>query len=132
MSSITIDLEAKQRIRIPFDVDFFCNRYQTENEKFVFSSPSIETLEKNLFYLLKNSYHVDLESKFVRKPWLLSYEQYGTVTLDYLIMYINDVSCVEDFNIPSVILPTMSAIIKICQDKVTKTSKPNLLEKIEW
>lgn len=130
--SKTIDEEARQRIRIPFDLDFMAARYQTENSLYTFTSPSLWTIEKNLFYLLKNSIEVDLDPKYIRKPWLLSYHQYGIVTLEYLLMYVNGVYAPEEFDIPSVALPTMESIIQICDDKFSKKDNVDTLEKVRW
>jgi len=130
--SKTIDVEVRQRIRIPLDLDFMANRYQTSNELYTFTAPSLWTIEKNFFYLLKNSIQVDLDPKFIRKPWLLSYEQYGVVTLEYLIMYVNGVFSPEDFDISTVILPTMESIVQICDDKFSRKEDTSTLEKIEW
>jgi hypothetical protein len=130
--SITIDNEARQRIKLPIDIDFMGERYQTSNGLYTFTSPALWTIEKNLFYLLKHSVEVDLEPKYVRKPWLLAFDQYGVVSLEYLLMYVNGVFSPEDFNISSVVLPEMEAIIEICGDKFTKKEKIDSLEKIGW
>lgn len=129
---ITIDFEARQRIKIPLDLDFMGDRYKTENNLYTFTSPALWTIEKNLFYLLKNSIEVDLDPKYIRKPWLLAYNQYGIVTLEYLLMYVNGVYCVEDFNIASVVLPTMDAIVEICSDKFNRKENIDTLESIVW
>ena len=102
------------------------------NKLYTFTSPSLWTIEKNLFYLLKNSVEVDLETKYIRKPWLLAYDQYNIVTLEHLIMYVNGVFSSEDFNISTVVLPTMDSIVQICEDKFTRKDKVETLEKIEW
>lgn len=130
--SYTIDNEVRQRIRIPLDLDFMANRYQTSNGIYTFTSPSMWTIEKNLFYLLKHSVEVDLDQKYIRKPWLLAYDQYQLVTLEYLIMYVNGVPSPEEFDISSVVLPSMDAIVRICDDKFSKKDNVNSLEKIEW
>ena len=130
--SQTIDFEAAQIIRSPIDLDFMGQRYTTENGLYTFTSPALWTIEKNLYYLLKNSIEVDLDSKYIRKPWLLSYDQYGTVILEFLLMYINGVMISEEFDIPSVVLPTMSSIIEICHDKFSKVDNTSSLEAIEW
>jgi|LSQX01.2.fsa_nt_gb hypothetical protein len=130
--SITINNESRQRMRMPFDIDFMANRYQTKNGIYTFTSPSLWTIEKNLFYLLKHSIEVDLEPKYVRKPWLLSYDQYGIVILEYLLMYVNGVFSSEDFDIATVVLPTIESIIEICNDKFSKITNVDSLEKIEW
>jgi len=129
---ITITNEAKQRIRSPIDLDFMAQRYQTENTYYSFTSPSLWTYDKNLYYLLKHSIEIDLETKYIRKPWLLAYDQYGNVTLEYLIMYINGIGSPEDFNIPSVVLPTMESIITMCSDKFSKVTNSEDLETVEW
>ena len=127
-----ISTEAKQRIRSPLDLEFMGDRFRTNNDLYTFTSPALWTIEKNLYYLLKNSVEVDLEPKYVRKPYLLSFDQYGTVTLEYLIMYVNNVFCSEEFNISTVILPTMSAIIDICADKFSRKEDTTKLSSVEW
>jgi hypothetical protein len=47
-------------------------------------------------------------------------------------MYVNGVMISEEFDIPSVVLPTMSAIIEICHDKFSKVENISSLEAIEW
>lgn len=128
----TIDEEARQRIRLPLDLDFMADRYQTSSSMYTFTSPSLWTIEKNLFFLLKNSIEVDLDPKYVRKPWLLAYHQYGIVTLEYLLMYVNGVYSAEDFDISVVALPTMESIIQICDDKFSKKENVDSLEKVSW
>lgn len=130
--SETIDNEARTRSKMPLDLDYMAKRYQTDNSIYSFTSPSLWTIEKNLFYLLKHSYEVSLDKKYIRKPWLLSYDQYGTVILEYLLMYINGIFSAEDFDIPIVVLPTMSSIIEICKDKHSKISDSTTLEKVSW
>lgn len=127
-----IDTESRQRIKSPIDLDFMGTRYKTINELYTFTSPALWTIEKNLFYLLKNSVEVDLEPKYIRKPYLLSYDQYGTIVLEHLIMYVNGVFCIEDFDISTVVLPTMNSIIEICKDKFNKISNTDKLESVEW
>jgi hypothetical protein len=47
-------------------------------------------------------------------------------------MYVNGVFSPEDFDITTVVLPTMESIIEICNDKFSKKSNTDSLEKIEW
>jgi hypothetical protein len=128
----TINSEVRQRIQSPLDLDRMADTYKTENLKYVFTSPSLFTLERNLYYLMANSIEVDLEIKYIRKPWLLAWNQYGSVSLEYLLMYVNGVSCPEAFEMPTVILPTMSAIISICYDSFTKKSDVNKITSVNW
>lgn len=127
-----IKTEARQRIRLPIDLDYMGERYKTSNDLYTFTSPSLWTIEKNLYYLLKNSIEISLEPKYVRKPYLLSFDQYDTVVLEFLIMYVNGVFCSEDFDIPKVVLPTLSSIIQICSDKFNKNTDISKLTAVNW
>jgi hypothetical protein len=124
--SITIDQESRQRIRIPFDIDNMCARYKTDSEIYVFPSFSLWTIQKNLFYLLRNSVLVEFDPKYKYRPDYMSYDEYGTVSLSYLLMYINSVDCIEDFDLNSVIIPSLSSIVDICKDKFPKLDVINL------
>jgi len=61
---ITIDSEARARTRMSFDLDYMAERYRTENSIMTFTSPSLWTIEKHLFYLLKHSIEVILNPFF--------------------------------------------------------------------
>ena len=124
--AVTIDQESRQRIRIPFDIDNMCNRYKTDSEIYVFPSFSLWTIQKNLFYLLRNSVLVEFDPKYKYRPDYMSYDEYGTVSLAYLLMYINSVDCIEDFDLNSVIIPSLSSIVDICKDKFPKLDVINL------
>ena len=114
---ITIDQESRQRSRLPTSLDSMAQRYKTDNGIYTFTSPSLWTIEKNIWFLLRNSVQKDFESKYKMKPDYLSFDEYGTVTLAFLLMYVNGVLTIEDFNLNTVIVPTYSAIVDICQDK---------------
>jgi len=114
---ITIDQESRQRSRLPTSLDFMAQRYTTDNDLYTFTSPSLWTIEKNIWFLLRNSEQKDFESKYKMKPDYLSFDEYGTVTLAFLLMYVNGVMSIEEFDLNTVIIPTYSAIVDICQDK---------------
>lgn len=123
---ITIDSESRLRLRYPFEIDNMAFRYKTDNGYFTFTSPSLSVLDKYYFFLLKNSKEKIFESKYKYKPSYLSYDEYGVVTLGYLLMYMNNVFCMEDFDLVKVIIPSMDSIVTVCQDKIPKTSTDNL------
>lgn len=123
--------ESKQRNRIPIGLDFFTPRYKTKNTLYTFSSPSIWVIEKNLFYLLKNSEEIAFDPKYKYKPSYLSFDQYETVILDYLLMYVNNIYCIEDFNLNTVIIPSLTSIIDICKDKFPAQTVEKM-ESIGW
>jgi len=117
MSIPTIDSEVKQRVKIPFDIDYFTERLRTVNEYFIFPSPELWGLKKNLFLLYKNSTKIKFDAKYKMKPEYLSFDEYGTVILAPVLMYVNNVSCVEEFSLDYVLIPTKEAIVVACKDK---------------
>ena len=118
--SITIQDESRHRIRIPFDIDYMGPRYKTDSGVYTFPSPSLWSIQRNLFYLVSNSVLIQFNPKYKMRPDYLSFDEYGTVTLAYLLMYINSVYAIEDFDLDSVIVPSMEAIVNICKDKFSK------------
>lgn len=129
--TIFIDNEVKQRIRHPLELDNMADRYKTETEIFTFTSPSLWVLEKHLYFLLRNSTKKDFDSKYTMRPDYLSYDEYGTVTLAPLLMYVNGVPSIEDFELLKVIVPDLQSIVEIIQDKFRKKTTDEL-EEVAW
>ena len=127
----TIDREAIRQARSPLNIDNFAEKYKTENGIFTFTSPSLWVLEKNYFYLLVNSTEKDFESKYRYRPSYLSFDEYGTVILDFLLMYVNNVKLIEDFKLNTIVVPDMSAIVEICEDKIPRKDVENI-PTINW
>ncbi len=128
---ITIDVEAKRNKRLPLDIDKFCRKYKTKNNLFVFTSPDFEILDKHLYYLLVNSEEKPFDPKYRYKPSYMSYDEYGTTILEPILMYVNNVMCIEDFNLKRVVVPTLRAIKEVCKDKFSKTDVNELTE-VNW
>ena len=128
---ITIDQESKQRILSPLDIDNMGQRYKTDSGIYTFTSPSLWTIEKHLFFLLRNSVEKQFEPKYKMKPDYLSYDEYGTIMLADLLMYVNEVFCIEDFDLDTVVIPEYKSIVTICQDKFPKKD-PSELDSIDW
>ena len=128
---ITIDKESKMRSRISIDIDNFADRYKTFNNYFSFTSPNLSVIEKHLFYLLRNSKEILFDQKYKWRPDYLSYDEYGTVALKELLMYINGVQCIEEFDLSNVVIPDFSAIVNICRDKYSKKESDDL-EEVDW
>ena len=129
--TILINTEAIRQLQSPLDIEKFGARFKTENDLFTFPDPNLETIDKNLFYLLKNSEEVEFELKYKFRPDYLSFDYYGTTILWELIMYVNAVFSVEDFNLTTVAIPSMSAITFIIQDQYA-IDEPDDLEAISW
>lgn len=129
---ISISNEAKERIRQPIDMDHMRDRYKTKNGIFSFPSPTVWTVEKNLFFLLKNSEYKNFELKYVYRPDYLSYDKYGTVILGQLLMIVNGVYTIEDFDLDKVVIPSFQAIVSICQDKFPIDRPTSELTEVLW
>lgn len=129
--AITIDTETRQQRRSPFDISKMADRYKTENGLFSFQSPTLETIEKNIYFLLRNSTIEKFESKYRFKPDYLSYDRYGTPILDQLLLYVNSVQTVEDFNLQEVIIPTKQAVIEMLRDNFPEKESSELTE-VNW
>ena len=124
----TIEQVSKRNTNLPFSVDFMGKRYKTSTGYFTFTSPSLWSLEKNLYYLLRYSTKKNFESKYIMRPDYLSYDEYNTVVLAQLLMYVNGVVSIEEFDLNDVIVPKLSAIIKITEDNF----KQKDLEEVDW
>ena len=118
--SITIQDESRQNSRIPFDIDQMGPRYKTNSEIYTFPSPSLWSIQKNLFFLVSSSVLIEFDPKYKMRPDYLSYDEYGTVTLAYMLMYVNSVYSIEDFDLNTVIVPSLESVIAICKDKFSK------------
>lgn len=129
--TILINNEATRQLQSPLDIEKFGPRYKTANELFTFPDPNLTTIDKNLFYLLKNSEEVDFELKYKYRPDYLSFDYYGTTILWELIMYVNGVFSVEDFDLPKVVIPSMEAITFILQDQYN-ISDVDEYDEITW
>jgi hypothetical protein len=128
---ITIDQEAREFARLPNSLDSFADRYKTTNKLYTFPSPTLWTIEKNLYFLLRNSIQKDFEPKYRYKPDYLSYDEYGNVTLAYLLMFVNGVPCLEDFDLSTVVVPKFSTIVDICRDNFPEKDVSEM-EEVSW
>lgn len=127
----TIVKESIQRSNLAIDINFSGNRYKTTNGIYTFPAPTLETIDKYLYYLLKNSTQKKFERQYIMRPDYLSFDEYGTVALAQLLMYVNSVSCLEAFELDNVIIPSFSSIIEMLKDKFSKQETENLTE-VNW
>ena len=119
MSVYTIDVESQKRLRNPANIDNLATRYETYNGTYTFTSPQLFRLEMNIFLLLKDSIQIPLKSEYHYKPEYLSYDQYGTVTLAKILMYVNGIYSPEEFVLDTITIPTLSTIMKVVSQKKT-------------
>jgi hypothetical protein len=129
--AFTIDQEVKQFTRSPFNIGKMGPKYKTENDLFSFPSPTLTTIEKNIFFLLRNSKLEKFEPKYKYRPDYLSFDKYGTTILWQLLLYINGVRSAEDFNLQEVVIPSVQSIVKINEDNFPDTPTEDLPE-VDW
>jgi hypothetical protein len=72
-----------------------------------------------------------MDSKFRWKPDYLSHDEYGTVVLWQLLMYVNSVFAVEDFDLKEVVIPSLSSIIEMNQSNFPKKDVAELTS-VNW
>jgi len=130
--TILIDREALQQSKSSIDWERFGDRFKTNNGYFSFPNPNMETVEKNLFYLLRYSNEVAWEPKYKYRPDYVSYDYYGTTQLGNFIMYVNGVRLLEEFqDLSTIIIPSFNAVITALRDNFPKKNVDDL-EAIEW
>lgn len=135
--ALTIDEESKQASLQTVDIDKHRIRYQSReldpetNTDVVikFVSPSIYLYDKFQFYFLKNSVIKDLSPRNFFRPDYVSYEEYGTTILWTLILYINNIATIEEFNIPRIYIPTMESIYHVA--KQSTRVNPTILSPVQ-
>ncbi len=128
---ITIDVEARRLSKLSIDIDKMRQWFKTENSIYSFPSPTIYAIEKNYYYLLRNSYKKDFDSKYKMRPDYLSFDEYGTTVLFQLLLIVNNIQCIEDFILEKVIIPSMESIIQVSQDNISYMSSDEY-EEISW
>ena len=128
---ITIDKESRQRARLSVDINFYGNRYRTDNDLFTFPAPELETIDKHLYFLLKHSTVKEFDKQYSMRPDYMSFDEYGTVALAQLLMYINGVFSIELFNLDRIYVPSFTSIVEILKDKFSD-QKPINLTGVNW
>lgn len=123
---ITINRESRQRSNLAIDVNFVGDRYKTDNGIFTFPAPSLDTIDQYLYFLIQNSKEKAFEQQYVMRPDYLSYDEYGTVSLAQLLMYVNAVPSIEQFDLETIVIPSMSAITEMLRDKFPKRDVKDL------
>jgi hypothetical protein len=129
--AFTIDEEAKLFARSPFDIGKMENRYKTTNNLFSFPAPTLETIDKNIFFLLRNSTVEKFKPKYKYRPDYLSFDKYGTTILWQLLLYVNGVPSVEDFDLVQVVIPSVQSVVAMNKDNYPQVPTSDLTE-IDW
>jgi len=128
----TIGQEASILSRLSTDLDNYRRMYslaETDSDETIlikFVAPSIIAFENYRFYLLQNSTTITIQANNYYRPDYVSYQQYDTINLWALILFVNNIPTIEDFDQEKILVPTRAAIIQVSRDILTK----NLLTEI--
>lgn len=128
---ITLVNETDKYRRSPLDISKMGTRYNTETGFYSFQSPTLETIEKYYFWLLRNSTIKPFKQKYRYRPDYLSNEEYGTPMLWQLLMFINGVYSVEEFDLVDVIIPPIDIIMEMTRDNYPDLT-PEQLQSVNW
>jgi len=125
---VTITQESRQRSRLSIDVNYAGDRYKTTNGLYTFPSFELEMYDKYLFYLLKNAEQRKFERQYKMRPDFLSHDEYGTVSLAQMLMYVNTVPSIEMFDLDTVVIPSFNSVVGILKDKFAVQNPDDLFE----
>lgn len=137
MKAAKIDDESKSLSILSSDLDYYRRRYfireQGVNETIMvnFVSPYIICFEEYRFFLLKNSITQHLPAKYHYRPDYLSYDTYGTTNLWSLLLYINNIPCIEEFDKDDVVIPSKFSVQSIATDTVKRNPSQEIVQLIE-
>jgi hypothetical protein len=97
------------------------NETNSEEEIFIqFVAPKLFLFEEHRFALLQNSETKELEPDFYYRPDYLSYEEYGTTNWWPMLLFINDIPTIEDFNVPNVKIPNKDMISRLIDSAASR------------
>ena len=128
----TIHKEALNASKLASDIDGYRRTYSmkeiSEDEEILihFVAPKLICFEDYRFFLYQNSRTENLKPSFYFRPDYLSYEEYNTTNLWALLMFINDIPTIEQFNKSEILIPSKASITKISKD-IVKRDIPNEL-----
>jgi len=118
--------EADILTKLSSDLDnfrrFYSMKEENENESILiqFVAPKISAFEDYRFYLLKNSVKKPLASNRYYRPDYVSYDEYETINYWALLLFLNDIPTIEDFEVEEIFVPTAASLIDVSNDILTK------------
>lgn len=102
------------------DVDRYRNKYHTYEEQvegkrisISFVSPSVMLYDVYRFYILQNCTKKQLNVKNKYRPDYVSFEEYGSTNWWTLILYINDIPSIEQFDKDEILVPSLDCIFRL-------------------
>jgi len=129
----SIRSEAKSNAQMALDLDSFRTRYRDHDSdlqlEVIFPSGEVFAYEKNLFILHSRATKVPWNTEWRQRPDYVSWDYYGTTIFWHLILFVNGVSSLEDFdNLDGVLIPPYNVISDISRDRIPLSEKNELVE----
>jgi hypothetical protein len=115
--------DIKKNVRLSTDLDNFRNRYldvdRYRNTNVRFPSGEIYTYEKNLYILISQSSLVTFRTSWIMRPDYTSYDMYNNEMYWPVILFVNRIYCIEEYNnLDKVLIPPIHVILAITSDKI--------------
>ena len=108
---------AKTLSLVSSDGDNYRNAYKTTELQpngdivsIVFTAPSFAIFDKYRFYILQHCKLKDMTIRHKYRPDYLSYDEYGTTNWWQLLLYINDIPTIQEFDREKILVPTLECI----------------------
>lgn len=102
------------------DIDRYRNKYHTYEEQvegkrisISFVSPSIMLYDVYRFYILQHCTRKQLKVNNKYRPDYVSFEEYGNTNWWTLILYINDIPSIEQFDKDEILVPSLDCIFRL-------------------
>jgi hypothetical protein len=132
--AITIDTESRIYSGMLIDIDKCRLKYITKETdqstdteiNIEFISPFIKVYENLKFFLLKNSIIKTLSPKNFYRPDYVSYSEWGTTQLWTLLLFVNDISTIEEFDVSEIYVPDKSVISSIISNIISSLPVINI------
>lgn len=121
--SFSIRSESIQNSKLVSDIDNFRSKYLDYDivEDIYCTAPAFEiySLEKNKFVLMKDCSLEKFRNNWKMRPDYASYDIYGTVIYWPIILFANNLNCIEDFNnLEQILVPSFASIMKVLRNRV--------------
>ena len=134
--AVTIDEEASILSRVYSDLDKYRRFYSMPevNEKdqetiFIqFVAPKLFLFEEYRFSLLQNSETRELDPEYYYRPDYLSYNEYGTINLWAMLLFINDIPTVEDFIVENIKVPSKQSILSLTRSATERKTLQEIVK----
>lgn len=120
-----IDVEAKRMSSMSIDIDNFRTNYletdSINNINILYPGYELTTIEKHLYKLIYEGDKVSFDRKWNQRPDYASYDLYGVVNYWFIILFINNINCIEEFiydNHKELIIPSIRSLQELLRDKI--------------